>query len=158
MAVHERPRRQLKGNGGSRPLHRPLLGFTPERSSPKGRGGVAQGLLRRRVRRPSDDAAESGTVLVSSMMEPIALTKSSPDAAGAGRTAVGLRLLKPKRARAGKEQSRQPLAPLCLVLGSWSASGTLFPVGIGGDSCQFSGEHRPCRGGRGSWKETLAVL
>jgi hypothetical protein len=44
---------------------------------------------------PSDDAAEGGTALVASMMEPTALTKSSPDAAVAGRTAVGLRLLKP---------------------------------------------------------------
>lgn len=39
------------------------------------------------------------------MIEPSALTKSSPHAAGAERTAVGLRLLKPKRARAGKEES-----------------------------------------------------
>src|SRR5262245_2631533 len=44
--------------------------------------------------------------LVSSMMEPSALTKFSPDAAGAGRTAVELRLLKSKRAWAGKEESR----------------------------------------------------
>ena len=131
MAVHERPRRQLKGNGGSRPLHRPLLGFTPERSSPKGRGGVAQGLLRRRVRRPSDDAAESGTVLVSSMMEPIALTKSSPDAAGAGRTTVGLRLLKPKRARAGKEDSPGSPAPLSLVLTSWTGRNADMSVRVG---------------------------
>jgi hypothetical protein len=35
----------------------------------------------------SDDTAESGTALVSSMMEPIALTKSSPDVLGAARTA-----------------------------------------------------------------------
>jgi hypothetical protein len=53
----------------------------------------------------SDAAAESGTALVSSMLEPIALTTPSPDALGAGRAAVGLRLLKPKRARAGKEDS-----------------------------------------------------
>ena len=70
---------------------------------------------------PSDDAAEGGTALVSSMMEPIALTKSSPDAAGAGRTAVGLRLLKPKRARADKEESPLPRTAF-LVLTSWSAS------------------------------------
>jgi hypothetical protein len=44
------------------------------------------------MRTRSDDAAESGTALVSSMMEPIALTQSSPDALGAGRP-VGLRLL-----------------------------------------------------------------
>ena len=72
---------------------------------------------------PSDDAAEGGTALVASMMEPIALTKSSPDAVVAGRTAVGLRLLKPKRARASKEESRHSLAPPSLVLSSWSASG-----------------------------------
>src|SRR5262245_5076231 len=57
----------------------------PEQSAPKGREAVAQGQLRRRVKTASDNAAESGTALVS--MEPIALTKSSPDAAGAGRTA-----------------------------------------------------------------------
>jgi hypothetical protein len=96
-----------------------LLGFIPERSSPKGRGGVAQGPVRRRVRSPSDDAAESGRALVSSMMEPIALTKSSPDAAGAGRTAVGLRLLKPKRARVGKEES----------CGSWNRFSWSLPLG-----------------------------
>ena len=39
------------------------------------------------------------------MIEPSALTKSSPHAAGAECTAVGSRLLKPKRARAGKEES-----------------------------------------------------
>src|SRR5262244_3702105 len=47
-------------------------------------GGIAQGLVRRRIKRPSDDAAESGTALVSSMMEPIALTPSSPDTAAPG--------------------------------------------------------------------------
>jgi hypothetical protein len=51
------------------------------------------------VRTRSDDAAESGAALVSSMMEPIALTQSSPAALGAGRP-VGLQLFKPKRARA----------------------------------------------------------
>jgi len=65
---------------------------------------VAQGLVRRRVQRPSDDAAEGGTALVSSTMEPSALTKSSPHVLGAECTAVGLQLLKPKRARAGKEE------------------------------------------------------
>jgi hypothetical protein len=69
----------------------------------------------------SDDAAESGTALVSSVMKPIALTKSSPDALGAGRTAVGLRLLKPERARAGKEESsgfpRTVLLGPCLLIG-----------------------------------------
>ena len=77
----------------------------------------------------SDNAAESGTALVSSMMEPIVLTKSSPDAAGAGRTAVGLRLLKPKRARAGKEDSPGSPAPPSLVLTSWSASVTQQRLG-----------------------------
>jgi hypothetical protein len=47
-------------------------------------------------------------VLVSSMMKPSALTKSSPHALGAECTAVGLRLLKPKRERAGKEESAIP--------------------------------------------------
>jgi hypothetical protein len=67
------------------------------------------------MKMPSDDGAEGGTALVSSMMEPIALTKSSPDAAGAGRTALGLRLLKPKCARAGKEDSPGSPAPLSLA-------------------------------------------
>ena len=67
----------------------------------------------------SEDAAESGTALISSMIEPIALTKSSPDALGARRTTIGLRLLKPKRARAGKEDSPgSPLGPYVLV-GFW---------------------------------------
>jgi len=78
------------GDGGGRTLHRPLLGLTPERSSrTSAEEKVAQGPVRRRVKRSSDDVAESGTAAVSSMMEPIALTKSSPHAAGAGRTAVG---------------------------------------------------------------------
>ena len=85
----DRPRRQPNRKGGSRSLHGPLLGLPPERSSPKCRGGVAQGLVRRRVKTPSDDAAESGTALVSSMMAPVALTKSSPHAAGAGHTRSG---------------------------------------------------------------------
>ena len=42
--------------------------------------------------------------------------------------AVGLRVLKPKRARAGKEESRHSLAPLSLVLASWSVSGTSRPL------------------------------
>ena len=87
---------------------------------------------------PSDDAAEGGTALVSSIVEPIALTKSSPDAEGAGRTAVGLRLLKPKRTRAGKEDSPGSPAPLSLVLPSWSASGPSLPIG----HARFDGEFR----------------
>ena len=87
------------------------------------------------MKRPSDDAAESGTV-VSPMMEPIALTTSSPDTAGAGRTAVGLQLLKPKRARAGKKESRHSLAPLSLALTSWSAS----------DAVDGSSPARECQG------------
>ena len=68
------------------------------------------------------------------MMEPIALTKSSPDAAGAGRTAVGLRVLKPKRARAGKEESRRSprtafLGPYLLV-GFWHGA-PLWPLILG---------------------------
>jgi hypothetical protein len=64
---------------------------------------LAQGLIRRRVaKRPSDNAAGSSPALVSSMMEPIALTKPSPHVAGAGRTAVGSRIFKPNRARVGK--------------------------------------------------------
>lgn len=74
-------------DGGGGPLHGPLLDFTPEQSSRNSaEEKVAQGLIRRRVKRRTDDVAESGTALVSPMMEPIALTKSSPDAAGAGRT------------------------------------------------------------------------
>jgi hypothetical protein len=66
---------------------------------------LAQGLVRRRVaKRPSDSVAGSSPALVSSVMEPIVLTKLSPDAAGAGRTAVGSPLLKPNRARIGKEK------------------------------------------------------
>jgi hypothetical protein len=49
------------------------------------------------------------------MMEPIALTRYSPDALGAVRTAVRLPLLKPKRARAGKEDS--PGSPRTAFLG-----------------------------------------
>jgi hypothetical protein len=111
MTVHNDAAAERKW--GQPTLHRPLLGFTPERSF---RGGVAQGLVRRRAKMRSDDAAESGTALISSMMEPIALTKSSPDALGTRRTTVGLRLLKPKRARAGKEDSPgSPLGPYALV-------------------------------------------
>ena len=60
---------------------------------------------------PSDDAAEGGTALVASMMEPIALTKSSPDAAVAGRTAVGLRLLKPNAQELARRIRPAPPAP-----------------------------------------------
>jgi hypothetical protein len=130
MTVHarktDRPRWQLRGKGAAaRYTNRCLASPLSER--PRKRGGVAQGLVRRRVKAPSDDAAESGTALVSSMMELIALTKSSPDAAGAGRTAVRLRVLKPKRASAGKEESRGSprtafLGPYLLV-GFWH----LFP-------------------------------
>src|SRR5262245_29209156 len=51
--------------------------------------------------------------------------------------AVGLRLLKPKRARAGKEDSPGSPTPLSLVLASWSASGTLSPVGLLGSVRQL---------------------
>ena len=87
-------------------LHRLLLGFTPERPPRMGaEEELAQGLVRRRVaKRPSDSVTGSSPALVSSMMEPIALTKPSPDAAGAGCTAVGSPLLKPNRARVGKEK------------------------------------------------------
>jgi hypothetical protein len=63
--------------------------LTPERSPPECREGAAQGLVRRRIKTPSDDAAESSTALVSSMMEPIALTTSSPHAAGHTRSGCG---------------------------------------------------------------------
>jgi hypothetical protein len=63
--------------------------------------------------------------LISSMVEPIALTTSSPDAAGAERTAAGLWLLKPKRARAGKEESRHSLAPLSLAPDAVASGGVL---------------------------------
>jgi len=91
-----------------------VTGPHPWAIAPKGRGRVAQGPIRRMVRTRSDDAAESGRTLVSSMMEPIALTQSSPDARGAGRP-IGLQLLKPKRARAGKEDP--PGSPRTTFLG-----------------------------------------
>jgi len=62
-----------------------LLGFAPERFSRKnGEENVAQGPVRRRVKRPSDDVSESGTAAVSSMMEPIALTKVFSGCRGPG--------------------------------------------------------------------------
>ena len=68
---------------------------------------MAQGLVRRRVaKRPSDNAAGRGPALVWAMIEPIALTKLSPDAEDAERTAVGSRLLKPNRASVGKQEPR----------------------------------------------------
>ena len=61
---------------------------------------------------PSDDAAESGRALVSSMMKPIALTTSSPDAAGAGRTAVRLQLLNRNVQELARRFRPTPPAPL----------------------------------------------
>jgi hypothetical protein len=54
------------------------------------------------------------------------LTKSTPDAAGTERTAVGLRLLKPKRARAGKEESRR--SPRTALLGPYLLVGFMAPL------------------------------
>jgi len=61
-----------------RRLNRLFLGVTPERPPRMGaEEELAQGLVRRRVaKRPSDNAAGRSPALVSSMLAPIALTKS----------------------------------------------------------------------------------
>jgi hypothetical protein len=87
---------------------------------------------------------KSGTALVSSMMEPIALTKSSPHTAGAGHTAVGLRLLKQKRASAGKQEARgSPRAAFLgrLLVGSGTREKRSEPRGF----CPVCEVLVPCR-------------
>src|SRR5262249_53014501 len=96
----------------------------PLSDRPERPGGVAQGLVRRRLKTRSDSPAEHGTALVWSMMELIVLTQSSPDARRAGRTPVGLRLLKPKHTRPGKEES----ARLPSNYFAWFLSGRLLAL------------------------------
>jgi hypothetical protein len=89
VVTTDRPRQQPNRKGAADPYTGRCLACPLSDPSPKCRGGVAQGLVRRRVKTPSGDAADSGTALVSLTMAPVALTKSSPHAAGAGHTRSG---------------------------------------------------------------------
>ena len=140
----DRPRRQPNRKGAADPytgrcLASPLSdrpGKTPRRScsgAGKEEGKNAERRCRRKRHGPGlvdDDASRAHEVFSACR--------------GRRAHAVRLRVLKPKRARAGKEESCHSLAPLSLVLASWSVSGTSRPLPHCSDPvCWLCRRHTP---------------
>src|SRR5262245_57606556 len=83
----------ISGEGGRRPRDEPSRAqwATPERPSRRAESG-AQGLIRRKAGERPSGSVRDGAVVLTPMIERIALIEASPVLRDAGRTAVGWRV------------------------------------------------------------------